>query len=344
MQEADMEQATADAQAFDSPDDALEEGLVEQEGESPPDDPGPAQSGLHLVIGHEGKPHVSSDDAGKLMSLTLGSGRYIMEGLDVRISSATTVVVEAGCILADGRFIRLPAPQVVELENGQIGRNRIDQLRIRYECFANGAEQASFVMVTGTPSTGAASVPLNEHTGNILNHDRIVDIPLANLPKSGLTPGTPVRLLPTWVWPPANTDMNAYIDQISKIMSDVASATAAAWEVVRAVPADLQQMRDDIAGMRDWLEQKQAQNEAQIRQLAAMLANNIAAYVMVGDTLAAPSAWVGYDPEAETLELAYTSRDEETGGLRIDAPLSVGSRIDAVAAELDYVLMISGEE
>ena len=302
------------------------------------------KSALHLVTGHLGEPHVSSDDAGKLMSLTLGSGRYIMEGLEVRLSSATTVVVEAGSILADGRYIRLPNPEVVTLENGQIGRNRMDQLRIRYECYANGVERTSFVVVTGSPSTGPAPVPLNEHVGSILRRDRIVDIPLANLPKSGLTPGTPVRLLPNWVWPPANTDMNAYIEEITRIMSDVASATAAAWEVVRSVPADLAQMREDIAGMREWIEAKQAQNEAQIRQLAAMLANNTAAYVMVGDTLAVPSAWIGYDPETETAELAYTSYDEETGEFSIDSPLTVDQRIDAVAAEVDYMLMISGEE
>lgn len=344
MQEADMEETIEDVQAIDSPDDVPEEDLPEQEDPPPSPEPETPRSGLHLVIGHEGKPHVSSDDAGKLMSLTLGSGRYIMEGFDVRISSATTVVVEAGCILADGRFIRLPTPQVVELENGQIGRNRIDQLRIRYECFASGVEKPSFVVATGTPSTGAASVPLNEHTGSILNHDRIVDIPLTNLPKSGLTPGTPVRLLPTWVWPPANTDMNAYVDQIAKIMSDGSLANAAAWEVVRAVPADLQQMRQEIADMHAWLEEEQAANKRAIQQLAAMLANNIAAYVMVGDTLAAPSAWVDYDGDTDTLSLAYTSRDEETGNLRIDAPLTVDKRIDQVAAEVDYMLMLSGEE
>ena len=65
---------------------------------------------------------------------------------------------------------------------------------------------------------------------------------------------------------------------------------------------------------------------------------------MVGDTLAVPSAWIGYDPETETAELAYTSYDEETGEFSIDSPLTVDQRIDAVAAEVDYMLMISGEE
>lgn len=302
------------------------------------------KNALHLVTGHLGEPHVSSDDAGKLTSLTLGSGRYIMEGFDVRISSADSVVVEAGCILADGRFIRLPRPVVVPLENGQLGRNRIDQLRIRYECFANGVEVPSFVVATGTPTTGRASVPLNDHAGNILAHDRIVDIPLANLPKSGLTPGTPVRLLPPWVWPPSNTDMNALVEQISSMMSDGALANAAAWEIVRAIPAELTQMHNKIDDMHDWMNEKQAQNEAQIRQLAAMLANNIAAYVMIGDTLAAPSAWIDYDPDTETASLAYTSYDEETGTLSIDSPLTMDKRVEAVRAEVDYLLMISGEE
>lgn len=340
-----MSQAVGNAQAPGSPVDALEEGFLEQDGGSAPGiEPEPPRSALHLVIGRDGEPHVSSDDAGKLMSLTLGGGRYIMEGLNVRVSSATTVVVEAGCILADGRFIRLPSPEVVELENGQIGRNRIDQLRIRYEAYANGSERTSFVVVTGSPSTGAAAVPLNEHAGSILARDRIVDIPICNLPKSGLTPGSPVMLLPSWVWPPANTDMSAYIARISEIVSDSALATAAAWEVVRSVPAALAEYDRRISEIESLVGDKIELMGKQIRQLAAMLANNIASYVLVGDTLAAPSSWIHYEEERGAAQLQYTSYDESTGRFSIDLPLTLDERVEANAAYVDYLMMMNGEE
>lgn len=290
------------------------------------------KSALHLITSHRGEPHVSADDSAKLTSLTLGAGRYVMEGFDVRISSATSVVVESGCVLVDGRFIRLSTPEVVTLENGQLGRNRIDQLRIRYECFADGREMASFIVVTGTPSSGPASVPVNEYDGNILNLDRIVDIPLANLPKSGLTPGTPVRLIQPWVWPPSNTDMTYILNQINQVLSEGALANAQAWEIVRSIPAELERMSDEIDGMDRWLKEEQAQNRRDIEQLMAMVAGNVGNYVIMGDALAGPSTWIEYTKATETVRLAYSSYDESSHEFTINESDTIDYRVDETHA------------
>lgn len=306
----------------------------------------------HYIQTHQGRDHVSSDDARAMWACLLGTGRAIAAGwgeeMALTVPSMGTLHVGTGFALIDGGWYRISGAGVdLEIPSGSIGMNRRDKV---FGVFARGAddvEELKLRYVVGNPTTGTPVAPANEHPGNVLDGDATVWVPFCEVPLSGLTVGKPVMLLGKRVLSPPAQQCAECADMqrtMAEALARQEAATAAAWEVVRAVPADLQQMRDDIAGMRDWLEQKQAQNEAQIRQLAAMLANNIAAYVMVGDTLAAPSAWVSYDEEAETLELAYTSRDEETGGLRIDAPLSVDSRIDAVAAEVDYALMLMGEE
>lgn len=306
----------------------------------------------HYIQAHMGKDHVSSDDARTQWACLFGKDRAIVSGwaeeLALTVPSMSTLHVGTGYAFIDGGWYRVSGAGVdLEIPSGSIGMNRKDRAYLTFTRGADDVEGMALQYVIGDPTTGTPTAPANEHPGSILDGDATVWIPFCDVPLSGLTVGKPVMLLNKRTFsPPAQ--QCAECSEMFRLMSDALSrqeaATAAAWEIVRSVPAELAEMHSEISDMHTWLEEKQAQNEAQIRQLAAMLANNIASYVMVGDTLAVPSSWIDYDPETETVQLAYTSYDEETDEFSIDSPLTVDSRIDAVAAEVDYALMIMGEE
>lgn len=302
----------------------------------------------HCITAHYGYDHVSAHDAALIQALIYGSGRYLLQGLTATVPNSTTLHINNGIALLDGRWYLITGNgEDLEIPHGSIGMQRKDRVWLVYRRLSDKTDDIRLEYTAGVPSTGTPVAPANEHPGSILDGSSTVWIPFMEIPLSGLTVGRPTVLIGSRaISPPAQqcaecADMQR---RMAEALARQEAATAAAWEVVRAVPAELDEMQRQIDGMHTWLEATQAQNEAQIRQLAAMLANNIAAYVMVGDTLAAPSAWVEYDRETETVELAYTSFDEETGEFSIDAPLTVDRRIDVVAAEVDYILMLSGEE
>lgn len=302
----------------------------------------------HCITAHYDRDHVSAHEAALIQALVYGSGRYLLQGMQATVPNSTTLHIADGIALLDGRWYLIAGNgEDLEIPHGSIGMQRKDRVWLVYQRLGDKTEDIRLEYTAGVPSTGTPVAPANEHPGSILDGSSTVWIPFMEIPLSGLTVGRPTVLIGSRaISPPAQqcaecSDMQR---RMAEALARQEAATAAAWEVVRAVPAALDEMQRQIDGMHTWLEATQAQNEAQIRQLAAMLANNIAAYVMVGDTLAAPSAWVDYDRETETVELAYTSFDEETGEFSIDAPLTVDKRIDAVAAEVDYMLMLSGEE
>lgn len=306
----------------------------------------------HYIQAHMGRDHVSSDDARSQWASLLGKDRAIVSGweeeLSLSVPSMRTLHVGTGYAYIDGGWYRISGSgEDREIPPGSIGMNRKDRAYLVFTRGADDVEGMTIQYVTGNPTTGTPTAPANEHPGDILDGDATVWVPLCDVPLSGLTVGKPVMLLGKRAFaPPAQqcADCAEIQRRVADALSRAEMATAAAWEVVRAVPADLAQMRDDIAGVREWLQKEQAENKRAIQQLAAMLANNIAAYVMVGDTLAVPTSWIDYDPDTKTVELAYTSYDDEMGDLRIDAPLTVDKRIDVVAAEVDYMLMLAGEE
>lgn len=302
----------------------------------------------HCITAHYGYDHVSAHESALIQALIYGSGRYLLQGLEATVPNSTTLHISNGIALLDGRWYLITGNgEDLEIPNGSIGMQRKDRVWFGYQRLGNKTDDIKLVYTVGVPSTGTPVAPANEHPGSILDGGSTVWIPAYEVPISGLTVGRPTPLLTSRVLaPPAQqcAQCDVLNQEIQQGLMLLRQKCAEADEIIRSVPAELSEMHKDIANMHTWLDEKQAQNEAQIRQLAAMLANNIAAYVMVGDTLAVPSNWIEYDPETETVQLAYTSYDEETGELSIDAPLTVDKRVEAVRAEVDYLLMISGEE
>ena len=296
----------------------------------------------HYIQTHMGKDHVSSDDARAMWACLLGSDRAVASGFEeelaLSVPSPGTLHVGTGFALIDGGWYRVDGSGVdLEIPPGSIGMNRKDRAYLGFARGADDVEGMNLMYVTGNPTTGTPASPSNEHPGNILDGDATVWIPFCDVPLSGLTVGKPVMLLGKRAMSPPALQCAECAD-MQRLMADALSrqeaATAAAWEVVRSIPAELAQMHDDIARMREWLETEQAKNRRDIEQLAAMLANNISAYVMIGDTLAVPTAWIEYDPEEQSAKLAYTSYDEDTGEFSIDSPLTIDSRVSEVAEQV----------
>lgn len=302
----------------------------------------------HCITAHYGYDHISAHETSLIQALVYGSGRYLLEGMQATVPNSTTLHISNGIALLDGRWYLITGNgEDLEIPHGSIGMQRKDRVWLVYRRLGDKTDDIRLEYEAGVPSTGTPVAPANEHPGSILDGSSTVWIPYLEIPLSGLTVGRPTVLIGSRaISPPAQQceQCEALNAEIQRGLTELRLKCAQADEIIRSVPAELEEMHVTIAEMGKWIMEKQAQNEAQIRQLAAMLANNIAAYVMVGDTLAAPSAWIDYDPETGTAMLEYTSYDEETGAFSIDAPLTIDSRVEAVAAEVGYVLMLMGEE
>lgn len=311
----------------------------------------------HYIETHQGKDHISSDDARAQWACLLGKGRHVVSGwqeeLALSVPSQNTLRIGRGFALIDGGFYRVSgAGEMREIPPGSIGMNRMDRVYLEYTRGADDIEDMKAVYEVGNPTTGTPYAPANQHPGDIQQGDSRVWIPLGDVPISGLTVGKPVMLLgKRALSPPAQqcADCAQMQQQMANALARQEAATAAAWEVVRAVPAELKEMRNTIADMRaDQVDFKRSV-DARINQLSAMMANNVAAYVMVDDTLAVPTAWLDYDADAQSAMLKYTSYNEETGVYSIDSPLTIDDRVTEAqeqgeqnAADVAYALMLLG--
>lgn len=302
----------------------------------------------NLITAHYGEDHVSAHEAALIQAKLYGNGRYRVDGLNLTVPNPFTLHIDNGIALIDGRwYLVTGGGESLEIPPGSLGMNRKDRVFITYERGTDGIESPELEYVVGTPTTGRATAPVNQYPASLFDQPSRAWIPYAEIPLSGFTVGTPTILMESRaVTPPANqcAECSSMMAEIQSELSDSRAATAAAWEVVRSVPAALAAYDQRIADIEELVADKIDLMGRQIRQLAAMLANNIAAYVLVGDTLAVPTAWIDYDEETGAAKFQYTSFDEETGKLNIDMPLTIDERVEESAAKVDYLLMMNGEE
>lgn len=302
----------------------------------------------HCLTAHYGEEHVSAHEAGLVQSILYGSGRYKIDGLSVSAPSPFLLHVDNGVALIDGRWYLITgAGENLTIPPGSIGMQRRDRVFLRYYRDIEGVESIELEYVVGTPTTGSPVPPTNEHPASIFDQPTMAWIPFADVPVSGYTVGTPTMLLETRALTLPAEQCEMCVDlmrEVQEALMQCRMATAEAEEVVRSIPdalADydrrIKEIEDKVAGRLDLMEQE-------IRQLAAMLANNLATYVFIGDTLAAPTGWVEYNSEDESVKLAHTSYDEKENKFKIDQPITVDERVEKNTANVDYLLMLSGEE
>lgn len=302
----------------------------------------------NLITAHYGEDHVSAHEVALIQGKLYGRGRYLIEGMGVTAPNPFTLHIDNGIALIDGRWYLITGGgENLEIPPGSLGMNRKDRVFLTYQRGVDGIEDPQLEYVAGTPTTGRATAPVNQYPASLYDQPTRAWVPIVELPLSGFTVGTPTMLLEDRALSlPASQceQCSSMMAEIQRELSDSRAATAAAWEVVRAVPVALAEYDQRIKHIEELVDDKIALMEGQIRQLAAMLANNIASYVLVGDVLAVPSAWIDYNEEAQSAMLAYTSYDETTGVFSIDQPISIDERVETNAAMVDYLLMMNGEE
>ena len=156
---------------------------------------------VNLITGKGGSLHVTSGDMGAIQAGVLGSGNYLLANADgsyptVTMKDANNINVPVMNLVLAGRYARVTAAETVQVASGESGKNRNDILCLKYARDDKNVESLSFEVLQGTPSTSTAADPTIP-AGSVLNGDATVYFPIARIPITGITVGTPVQLFST---------------------------------------------------------------------------------------------------------------------------------------------------
>ena len=154
---------------------------------------------MNLITGKAGAPHITSSDQGAMQAGLVGNGNYLLQGSDgkfpaVTMQSANTALIPVLNLVIEGRYARVTAAETVTIESGVTGRNRNDLICVKYTRDSNNIETIALAVLKGTATSGTAADP-TVPSGSILNNSGTVWIPIARIPISGITAGTPVMLV-----------------------------------------------------------------------------------------------------------------------------------------------------
>lgn len=187
---------------------------------------------LRLIDSHMGEDHVTSDDSRQFNSRIFGSMRAVISGMACTLTGNNTLTVSDGYAFIDGARVRVQGADSVEIPQGTIGKRRQDLLCLVYERSAEGVESLGWEYLTGAVGTKPTD-PTLPASGSILANDAQVYIPFARVTLTGLTVGSPTRLLGQWVWPPSNASMGDTLSAINAACSRANAAAAQAQEAAR---------------------------------------------------------------------------------------------------------------
>ena len=154
---------------------------------------------MNLITGKAGAPHITSSDQGAMQAGLVGNGNYLLQGGDgkfpaVTMQAANKALVPVLNLVIEGRYARVTAAETVTIESGVTGRNRNDLICVKYTRDSNNIETIALAVLKGTATSGTAVDPAVP-SGSILNNSGTVWIPIARIPISGITAGTPVMLV-----------------------------------------------------------------------------------------------------------------------------------------------------
>ena len=154
---------------------------------------------MNLITGKAGAPHITSSDQGAMQAGLVGNGNYLLQGSDgkfpaVTMQSANKALIPVLNLVIEGRYARVTAAETVTIESGVTGRNRNDLICVKYTRDSNNIETIALAVLKGTATSGTAADP-TVPSGSILNNSGTVWIPIARIPISGITAGTPVMLV-----------------------------------------------------------------------------------------------------------------------------------------------------
>lgn len=152
-----------------------------------------------LITGKGGTPHITSGDMGAMQAGVIGNGSYLLQGSDgtfptVTMQDANHALIPVLNLVVEGRYARVTEAETTTIESGVSGRNRNDLVCLKYTRNGQNIETAAIAVLKGTPKTGTAADP-TVPSGSIHSASGTVWIPIARIPISGITPGTPVMLI-----------------------------------------------------------------------------------------------------------------------------------------------------
>lgn len=145
-----------------------------------------------LVTGRWGEPHVTSAQQRNFNAGVVGSGCYVLSGLEATMTDANTCTVSPGVACFNGADVEVPAGgESVTIDNGTQGQLRNDLVVLRYQIDPSGqTESVSLVTVKGTPASSNPQDP-DVNDGSILDGDSPVDMVLYRVPLNGVSVGDP---------------------------------------------------------------------------------------------------------------------------------------------------------
>lgn len=152
-----------------------------------------------LITGKGGAPHITSGDMGAMQAGIIGNGSYLLQGADgkfpaVTMQDANHALIPVLNLVVEGRYARVTEAETATIESGMSGRNRNDLVCLKYTRNGQNIETAAIAVLKGTPNTGTAADP-TVPSGSIHSASGTAWIPIARIPISGITPGTPVMLI-----------------------------------------------------------------------------------------------------------------------------------------------------
>ena len=152
-----------------------------------------------LITGKGGTPHITSGDMGAMQAGIIGNGSYLLQGSDgtfptVTMQDANHALIPVLNLVVEGRYARVTEAETATIESGVSGQNRNDLVCLKYTRNSQNIETAAIAVLKGTPNTGTAADP-TVPSGSIHSASGTAWIPIARIPISGITPGTPVMLI-----------------------------------------------------------------------------------------------------------------------------------------------------
>lgn len=155
---------------------------------------------IHLIDGHLGKAHVTSDDVAAINAACLGVENGVFDyGAKFRTNtySGNTVAIYDGVGMVKGRRFTSSATEQVKLASGTSGMKRIDLICASYSKSSSTgpsgtdfSESVTLQVVKGTPHASAPTAPSAPRDS----------LPLWRVPFNGTSMGTPQQafvLIPT---------------------------------------------------------------------------------------------------------------------------------------------------
>lgn len=159
-------------------------------------------SNTHLVTAKGESDHIRPVDIRRYNLNTQGAGVMILNGCEISLYDANTVIIDPGELLIEGAFLRVQEQVSLTIQSGAPNGNRNDLIAFHYklqaapegEKQASGISDAPLEVIPGTPVAGEPSDP-SYIKGSIDEGALEVQIPLARLKIRGLEIDPPEELI-----------------------------------------------------------------------------------------------------------------------------------------------------